>query len=76
MAYSYIKVTAAAGQTSVPFDFDYLKSSEIRVTVNGVETTAWALSSPNVVAFDSSFGGNEVVEIERVTNLNTRAVDF
>ena len=76
MAYSYIKVSASAGQTSVQFDFDYLKYSEIRVTVNGVETTAWSLSSPNVVAFDSSFGGTEVVEIERVTNLNTRAVAF
>ena len=59
MAYSYIKVTAAAGQTSVPFDFDYLKTSEIRVTVNGVETTAWSLSSPNVVAFNSPLGGDE-----------------
>ena len=76
MAYSYIKVSAGAGQTSVPFNFDYLKTSEIRVTVSGVETTAWSLSSPNVIAFDSPLGAGQVVEVERVTNLNTRAVDF
>lgn len=76
MAYSYIKVTAAAGQTSVPFNFDYLATSEIKVKVNDVETTAWSLSSPNVVALDTALSGGEIIEIERVTNLTTRAVDF
>lgn len=76
MAYSYIKVTAAAGQTSVPFSFDYLATSEIKVKVNDVETTAWSLSSPNVVALDTAMSGGEIIEIERVTNLTTRVVDF
>ena len=76
MAYSYIKVTAAAGQTSVPFNFDYLATSEIKVKVNDVETTTWSLSSPNVVALDTAMTGGEIIEIERVTDLTTRAVDF
>ena len=76
MAYSYTKVTAAAGQTSVPFNFDYLSTDEIKVSINDVETTAWSLSSPNIVALDSALAGGEIVEVERVTNLTTRAVDF
>ena len=76
MAYSYIKVSAAAGQTSVPFSFDYLNTNEIKVSVNDVEITSWSLSSPNVVALNTPLAGGEVVEIERVTNLTTRAVDF
>ena len=76
MAYSYIKVSAAAGQTSVPFDFDYLATTELRVKINGITTAAWSLTSPNVIGLNSALGGGDIVEVERLTNLNTRAVDF
>jgi hypothetical protein len=76
MAFAYLKVTATAGQNSLPFNFGYLDDTELEVSVNGAVTYEWSLSSPNIISFNNALTFGDIVEVRRVTNLSQRAVDF
>jgi hypothetical protein len=56
-----ITALATAAQTNFPITFNYSDYGDIRVYVDGVENTQWAVSGTDIVLIDAMVGGESVV---------------
>jgi hypothetical protein len=76
MAYSYQEYPADGTNRNFTVPFDYVKQSEVKVYIDGVETTAFEFPSANVITLDTAPTSGQTVRIGRNTDLQERAVDF
>ena len=82
--YSYKKYTANGSDTSFAIDFDFLDSSHLSVTIDGVtqDTSLYTYnSSTNAIVFTTAPSNGEVIVIQRTTpkskaGFQSNVVDF
>ena len=73
---------ATAGQTVFPFTFPFLAAADLTVSVDGVETSSWDLTSAQTVTLNGDFTGGgaltdgQEVSVARTTPIDTPAVTF
>jgi hypothetical protein len=75
MAYAILKIVSD-GNPNIPFDFSYLDDSELTVEINGTESSAWSLSSANIVTLNEAPELGSLVTVKRNTNLTDPIVSF
>ena len=63
-------------QTDFNIPFEYLSSSYVRVFINDVETSAWSFLTTSIVRMDVAPAVGETVKVQRITQRDTRIVDF
>jgi len=68
--------TATGGQQDFPFVTPYLSESHLTVSVNDVETSAWSLTSSQVLRLDSPASLDDTVAISRSTPIADPLVTF
>lgn len=68
--------TATGGQQDFPFVTPYLSESHLTVSVNDVETSAWSLTSAQVLRLDSPASLDDTVAISRSTPIADPMVTF
>lgn len=67
----------ASGQTEFTFTFEYLnKNTDIKVTLDGVLTTAYTFPTDSVVKFNTAPADGVVVRIYRDTDIDTARAVF
>lgn len=76
MALSYVEYTGNGSSKDFTFDFDYLSSDHIYVTVDGTLSTAWSLLNATTIRFDPAPADQVVIRIKRMTPYTERLVDF
>ena len=76
MAYSYVRYTGNGSQVNYTFPFPYLSQSDVKVYLNGTETTAFTFLNANTVQFSSAPDNGVSIEIRRVTPKDSPIVDF
>ena len=74
--------SATAGQRDFPFTFPYITVSHLTVTVDGVETSDWSLTSAQLMRLGDTFSGggalaqDALVSISRTTPIANPLVTF
>jgi hypothetical protein len=58
------------------FTFPYLETTDIKVSVNGIATTAYSLANPTTIQFNTAPASGAVVRIFRDTNLDLLSATF
>ena len=76
MAISYDDITAGSNQTVYNFNFDYIEASDVKVKLNGNDTTAYTLSGAKQVTLDAAPTQGTVVRVYRETNSLTPEKNF
>jgi len=76
MAISYDDITAGSNQTVYNFNFDYIEASDVKVKLNGTDTTAYTLSGAKQVTLDTAPTQGTVVRVYRETNSLTPEKNF
>ncbi len=76
MAISYDDITAGSNQTVYNFNFDYIETTDVKVKLNGTDTTAYTLSGDKQVTLNAAPTQNTVVRIYRDTNSTTLEKTF
>jgi|TARA_R100000479_G_scaffold175811_1_gene127849 hypothetical protein len=78
MANTYVDYTATADQTDFAFSFSYLEDAHVKVEINGVNTSAFTIStSPsNKVVLNSGATAGDIVRVRRSSQPDTDLVDF
>ena len=76
MAISYDEITAGSNQTVYNFNFDYIEASDVKVKLNGTDTSAYTLSGQKEVTLTTAPTQNTVVRIYRDTNSTTLEKTF
>lgn len=59
-----------------PFTFQYLSEDSVKVSVNGVTTTAFTLSNPTTVQFNTAPANGASIRIYRETDNESTAATF
>ena len=70
-----VSYTGDGSTTSYSITFPFIDSTHIKAFVNGVESTAFTISS-STLTFTSAPANSAVIRIERQTPTNARLVDF
>ena len=70
-----VTYTGNGSTTQYSITFPFLDSSHVKAFINGVETTAFTISS-STLTFNSAPANSAVVRIERQTPISSRIVDF
>ena len=70
-----VTYTGNGSTTQYSITFPFLDSSHVKAFINGVETTAFTISS-STLTFNSAPANSSVVRIERQTPISSRIVDF
>ena len=68
MAVTQNSFTGNASTTDFSFTFPYIKSSEVKASLNGAVTTEFSLTNATTVKFDSAPGNNVKILIYRETD--------
>ena len=76
MAISYDDITAGSNQTVYNFNFDYIEASDVKVKLNGNDTTAYTLSGAKQVTLNAAPTQGTIVRVYRETNSITPEKNF
>ena len=76
MAISYDDITAGSNQTVYNFNFDYIEASDVKVKLNGTDTTAYTLSGQKEVTLNAAPTQGTIVRVYRETNSITPEKNF
>ncbi|QDP67910.1 MAG: putative tail fiber protein [Prokaryotic dsDNA virus sp.] len=76
MATTQNTYTGNGSTTNYSFTFPYLKEADVKVTLDGVLTTAYSLANATSVAFNSAPASGVQIIIYRDTDNDTRAATF
>ena len=76
MAISYDDITAGSNQTVYNFNFDYIEASDVKVKLNGTDTTAYTLSGAKQVTLNAAPTQGTIVRVYRETNSITPEKNF
>jgi len=74
--FSYENYTGDNSTTTFSIPFSFTANTEIKAYVDGVEDTSLTFPSSNEVTLSATPATGALVQIRRVTDLTTRAVDF
>lgn len=55
--------------TSFPFTFNYLSSTDVKVSINGTPTTAWVFTGPQTILFATAPASGAAIRIFRDTQI-------
>lgn len=76
MAITQNTYTGNGSQTNYSFTFPYLETSDIKVSVNGTNTTAYTLANATTVSFNSAPANGAAIRIYRETASETPDATF
>lgn len=76
MAVTQSKYTADGNTTKYSITFEYLKESDVKVSLNGSNTTAFTLANATTVNLNATPAAGVVVRIYRETDLNELNSEF
>jgi len=73
--YAQVSYTGNGSTTTYAITFNFLDSTHVKAFIDGVETTAFTISSSNLT-FTTAPANNASIRIERQTPIDARLVDF
>ena len=73
--YAQVSYTGNGSTTTYAITFNFLDSTHVKAFIDGVETTAFTISSSNLT-FTTAPANNSAIKIERQTPIDGRLVDF
>ena len=73
--YAQVTYTGDGSTTQYSITFNFLDSTHIKAFINGVETSAFTVSS-STLTFTTAPANSAVIKIERQTPIDARLVDF
>jgi len=73
--YAQVSYTGNGSTTTYAITFNFLDSTHVKAFIDGVETTAFTISSSNLT-FTTAPANNATIRIERQTPVDSRLVDF
>ena len=76
MATTTESFTSAAGQVLFPFTIQYIAESDLKVAVNGTDTTNFTFATPTTIELGSAPATGSEVVIRRETDVNTIEAQF
>jgi len=76
MAVTQNTYTGNGTTTNYSFTFPYLETTDIKVSVNGVDTTAYTLANATTVSFNTAPANGAAIRIYRDTDDSTLAATF
>lgn len=76
MAYSYVQYAGNGVTSNFTFPFTYLDKAHIKVSLDGVQTTAFSFLNDSTISFNTAPTVGSSVEIRRVTPKDVPIVDF
>ena len=68
--------TGDGSTTDYSFTFEYLSTNDIKVNLNGVNTTEYFLASPTIIRFNTAPIDGTAIEIRRETDVNELNATF
>ena len=66
----------SSGETLFNFTFEYIQQSDVKVSLDGVDTTAYTFANASTIQFDTAPADGVIVRIYRDTNIDTAAAVF
>ena len=76
MAVTQNTYTGNGSTTNYSFTFPYLETTDIKVSLNGVDTTAYTLANATTVSFNTAPSNGAAIRIYRDTDDSTLAATF
>lgn len=76
MAYSYVRYNGNGSTTNYTFPFGYLDKTHIKVSLDGVITSAYSFLNSSTISFNTAPTAGVLIEIRRITPKDNRPVDF
>ena len=76
MAYPENTYTGNGSLTTYPFTFPYLEETDIKVSLDGVTTTAYTLANATTVSFNAAPANGVAIRIYRETNVTAAQATF
>ena len=73
--YAQVSYTGDGSTTQYSITFSFIDSTHVKAFINGVETTAFTISS-STLTFTSAPANSAIIRIERQTPITGRLVDF
>jgi hypothetical protein len=68
--------TGNGSTTNYSFDFPYLEETDIKVSLDGVDTTAYSLANATTIAFSSAPSNGAAIRIYRITDASNPKATF
>ncbi len=68
--------TGDGSTTDYSFTFEYLKQSDIKVSLDGVATTAYIFASPTLIRFNTAPANGVAIKIRRETDVDNLKATF
>jgi len=76
MAVTQDSYTGNGSRTSYPFTFPYLKASDIKASIDAVDTTAFTLSNATTLQFNTAPANGAKIKIFRETGIDSLSATF
>ena len=76
MAVTENTFTGNGSTTTYSFTFEYLKTTDIKASINGVATTAFTLPTATTLQFNTAPANSSAIRIYRDTDTNTLSATF
>jgi Phage T7 tail fibre protein/Repeat of unknown function (DUF5907) len=68
--------TGNGSTTSYVFTFNYVETTDVKVTINGTLTTAWSFTGPQTILFTSAPANGAAIRIYRETEIDSVNATF
>ena len=76
MAVTQDSYTGNGSRTSYPFTFPYLKASDVKASIDAVDTTAFTLSNATTLQFNTAPANGAQIKIFRETGIDSLSATF
>lgn len=76
MANTFVEYTGDGSTTNYSFTFEYLKQADVKVTLDGVATTAFTFANATTLSFNTAPSNGAAIRIYRDTNIATLKATF
>ena len=76
MAVTQDSYTGNGSRTSYPFTFPYLKASDVKASIDAVDTTAFTLSNATTLQFNTAPANGAKIKIFRETGIDSLSATF
>jgi len=76
MANTYIEYTGDGSTTNYSFTFEYFEQSEVKVTIDGANTTAFTFANATTLSFTAAPASSAKIRIYRETDVSNLKATF
>ena len=76
MANTFIEYTGDGSTTNYTFQFEYIKESEVKVTIDGAATTAFTFANATTLSFTTAPANSAKIRIYRETDVSSLKATF